>query len=122
MKPVDRVLVWQQLFNLISNLSTDSIPDLKVSVSLAIELFESQIITRSVDDLADPIAGKMRSYTTETHRLLRLLPMDVMFIAAARNPTTRLQRLQAYQEKLDLLRQYCQVVVDSGSNSKFKTN
>jgi hypothetical protein len=112
MKPVDRVVGWQQLFNLLSNLPTDSIPNLKIGVNLAIELFETEILTRSLDDLADPIAGKMRSFTTESHRLLRLLPMDVMFIAAARNPTTHQQRLQAYQAKLDLLLQYCQAVIN----------
>jgi hypothetical protein len=113
MLPIDQILVWQQLFNLLSNLSTESIPELKISIGKAIELFESQILTQSLDDLADPIAAKMRSYLTESHRLLRLLPMDVMFIAAARNPPTYQQRLQAYQAKLDLLLQYCQAVIEA---------
>ncbi len=113
MLPINQILMWQQLFNLLSQLSTDSIPDLKANISLAIELFESQILTQSLDDLADPIAAKMRSYLTESHRLLRLLRMDVMFIAAARNQATQQQRLQAYQEKLDLLLQYCQAAISA---------
>ena len=113
MLSVDRISTWQKFFNLLSNLpnvtSSEIIPDLRESI----ELFESEIITQNFDDLADPIAAKMRSYITESHRLLRLLPMDLMFITAARNTTTRQARLQAYQVKLDLLCQYCQAVIDT---------
>jgi hypothetical protein len=111
MLPTEQILMWQQLFTLLSELPTDSIPDLKVSLTRSIEFFESQILPQDLDSLPDPIAGKMRSYLTESHRLLRLLPIDLTFIAAARNPTTLQQRRQAYQEKLDLLLKYCQAVI-----------
>ena len=111
MLPTEQILMWQQLFMLLSNLRTDSISSLKVSLSEAIELFESEILTQNVDLLPDPIAAKMRSYLTESHRLLRLLPLDVMFIATARNPTTIEQRRQAYQSKVDLLLKYCQAAI-----------
>jgi hypothetical protein len=113
MLPTEQILMWQQLFTLLSNLPTDSTPSLKVSISQALELFESEIITQDVDLLPDPIAGKMRSYLTESHRLLRLLPLDVMFIATARNPTTIEQRRQAYQDKLNLLLKYCQAAIEA---------
>ena len=111
MLPREQILIWQQLFNLLSNLPTDDISDLKANLNLAIELFESQILPQNIDDLQDPIAGKMRSYLTESHRLLRLLSMDVIFISAARNPTNNQQRFQAYQTKLNLLLQYCQAAI-----------
>ena len=111
MLPTEQILMWQQLFTLLSELPTDSISDLKVSLNRSIEFFESQILPQDLDSLPDPIAGKMRSYLTESHRLLRLLPIDLTFIAAARNPTTLQHRRQAYQEKLDLLLQYCQAVI-----------
>ena len=113
MLPTEQILMWQQLFTLLSNLPTDSIPDLKVSLSRSIEFFESHILPQDLDNLPDPIAGKMRSYLTESHRLLRLLPIDLTFIAAARNPATLQQRRQAYQEKLDMLLKYCQAVIES---------
>ena len=113
MLPTEQILMWQQLFTLLSNLPTDFMPSLKVSLSQALELFESEIITQDVDLLPDPIAGKMRSYLTESHRLLRLLPLDVMFIATARNPTTIEQRRQAYQDKLNLLLKYCQAAIEA---------
>jgi hypothetical protein len=113
MLPTEQILIWQQLFTLLSNLPTDSIPNLKASLILAIELFESEILPQNIDDLPDPIAGKMRSYLTESHRLLRLLSIDVMLIATARNLTTIEQRRQAYQDKLNLLCQYCQAVISN---------
>jgi hypothetical protein len=111
MLPIDQILMWQQLFTLLSNLPTDSIPDLKASLSGSIEFFETQILPQNIDNLPDPIAGKMRSYLTESHRLLKLLSIDTMFIAAARNPITVQQRRQSYQDKLDLVLQYCQAVI-----------
>ena len=113
MLPTEQILMWQQLFTLLSNLPTDSLPGLKVNLSRSIEFFESHILPQDLDNLPDPIAGKMRSYLTESHRLLRLLPIDLTFIAAARNPDTLQQRRQAYQEKLDLLLKYCQAVIES---------
>jgi hypothetical protein len=111
MLPIDQILMWQQLFTLLSSLPTDSSLDLKIGISKAIELFESQILTQNLDHLSDPIAGKMRSYLTESHRLLRLLSIEAMFMAAARNPITLQQRRQSYQQNLDLLLQYCQAVI-----------
>jgi hypothetical protein len=111
----EQISSWQKLVAILSSLPTDSTQAIASQLRSAIELFESQILTQSLDPLPDPIAAKMRSYVTESHRLLRLLPMDLMFITAARNPTTIEQRRQAYQSKLDLLLQYCLAVVgDSG--------
>jgi hypothetical protein len=111
MLPSQQILLWQQLFNLLSNLPDPATPDLKTSLRQAIELFESEILCQSFDELPDPIAGKMRSYLTESHRLLRLLSMDVLFIAAARNPATAEHRRQAYRDKLNLLCRYCQDII-----------
>jgi hypothetical protein len=111
MLPTEQILMWQQLFTLLANLPADPPADLKVSLRQAIEFFELQILPQPIDTLPDPIAGKMRSYLTESHRLLRLLCTDAMFIAAAHAPETVQQRCQAYQDKLNLLRQYCQAVI-----------
>lgn len=113
MLPTAQILIWQQLFTLLSNLPSDSTSELKTSLRQAIELFETEIIPQDLDSLPDPIAGKMRSYLTESHRLLRLISMDALFIATTRNPTTIDLRRQAYQHKLDLLLQYCQAVIDN---------
>jgi hypothetical protein len=111
MLPTAQILTWQQLSTLLSNLTDESIPDLKVSLRQATEFFESELLVQDLDELPDPIAGKMRSYLTESHRLLRLLSIDVMLIATARTPATIKQRRQAYQDKLNLLLQYCQAIL-----------
>jgi hypothetical protein len=104
--------IWQQLLHLLVNLPTDSSSNLKASLRQAIEFFEAQILTNdNLEHLPDPIAGKMRSYLTESHRLLRLLPLDVMFMEVTRNPTTTEQRRQAYQHKLDLLIRYAEAAI-----------
>jgi hypothetical protein len=113
MLPSQQILLWQRLFNLLSNLPDAASPDLKTNLSRAIEFFESEILSRGSDELPDPIAGKMRSYLTESHRLLRLLSMDAMFIAAARTPATAERHLQAYRDKLNLLCRYCQDLIGS---------
>jgi hypothetical protein len=113
MLPTAQILIWQQLFTLLDNLPSDSTPELKASLSQAIELFETEILPQEFDSLPDPIAGKMRSYLTESHRLLRLISMDALFLATAHNPTTIDRRSQAYRHKLDLLLQYCQAVIDN---------
>ena len=112
MLPSAQILMWQQLYTHLTNLPTESSSELKVSLGETIELFESALLGQDLDALPDPIAGKMRSYVTESHRLLRLLPIDAMLMAAARNPTTSQSRRQAYQEKLNLLLQYCQAAID----------
>jgi hypothetical protein len=111
MLPTEQISPWRQLLTLLLNLSTDSIPELKVSLNEAIELFERQILTQNIEDLEEPIAGKMRSYLTESHRLLRLLPLDLMFLEAARQPNNLQHRRQAYQDKLDLLIRYSRAIV-----------
>jgi hypothetical protein len=112
MLPSAQILIWQQLYTHLTNLPTESSSALKVSLGETIELFESALLGQDLDALPDPIAGKMRSCVTESHRLLRLLPIDAMLMAAARTPTTSQSRRQAYQEKLNLLLQYCQAAID----------
>jgi hypothetical protein len=114
MRSTEQISSWQKLVALLSSLPTDSTDEIASQLRSATELFESQILTQNFDLLPDPIAAKMRSAVTESHRLLRLLPMDLMFITAARNPTTIEQRRQAYQAKLDLLLQHCMAAVESG--------
>jgi hypothetical protein len=112
MLPSAQIFLWQQLYTHLTNLPTESPAELKVSLKATIEFFESALLAQDLDTLPDPIAGKMRSYVTESHRLFRLLPIDVMLMAAARNPTTSQPRRQACQDKVNLLLQYCQSAIE----------
>ncbi len=111
MLSTEQTSIWRQLLNLLSNLPTDSIPALKLSLRQAIELFESEILTQDIEDSHNPNAGKMRSYLTESHRLLRLLPLDLMFMEVSRHPTTTQERRQAYEDKLALLIRYIEAMM-----------
>jgi hypothetical protein len=71
MLPIDQILMWQQLFTLLTSLPTDASPDLKVSLSQSIKFFETQILTQDIDSLPDPIAGKMRSYFIDSYGCYR---------------------------------------------------
>jgi hypothetical protein len=112
MLPSAQILMWKQLYIHLTNLPTESPSELKVSLHATIEFFESVLLAQDLDDIPAPIAGKMRSYITESHRLFRLLPVDVMLMAAARNPTSSQPRRQAYQDKVNLLLQYCQAAIE----------
>ncbi|WP_310489805.1 heterocyst frequency control protein PatD [Chamaesiphon sp. VAR_69_metabat_338] len=112
MLPSAQILMWQQLYTHLTNLPTASSADLKASLSETIELFEAALQEQDLDAMPDAIAGKMQSYLTESRRLLRLLPIDAMLMAAARTPSTSQSRQQAYQEKLNVLLQYCQAAID----------
>ncbi len=111
MLPTTQILIWQQLLDLLSDLPVEAPTDLQARLARAMALFESDLLSQNVDDLPEPIAGKMRSYLTESHRLLRLLSIDAMFLATARSPIMRQQRLQAYQEHLTVLQQFCQAAI-----------
>jgi hypothetical protein len=111
MLPTAQILIWQQLLDILCDLPVEAPADLQACLARATALFESDLLSQNLDDLPEPIAGKMRSYLTESHRLLRLLSMDAMFLATARSPTIRQQRLQAYQEHLNLLQQFCQAAI-----------
>jgi hypothetical protein len=111
MLSTEQTSIWQRFLTILSNLPTDSMPELKLSLRQAIELFEGEILTQDIEDIQHPNAGKMRSYLTESHRLLRLLPLDVMFMEVSRQPTTTQERRQAYQDKLDLLIRYTEAIL-----------
>lgn len=118
MLPTDLAASWQRLAMMISDSIAEDRPlEIQASLRAAMSVFESQLLAQNIDDLPAPIAAKMRSYLTESHRLLRLLSTEAIFIATARNPQIVGQRRQAYRERLDLLLQFCQAAIDSLADS-----
>ncbi len=73
----------------------------------AIELyFQHQIMTTMSAPLPSPVAGKMRSYTTEIHRLLKLMQRDLIFWQSARQLPTKKQRQADIESKLIMITQF----------------
>jgi hypothetical protein len=113
MLPSKQTFFWQQLCHLLTELQTMEKYQIQAKLQEAMELFEGEIIPQSQEDeLSSPITATMRSYITESHRLLRLLQVDIVFLQAARNSDTSQQRYDLYQQRLNTLIKFCQAAIE----------
>jgi hypothetical protein len=79
----------------------------------AIEIyFDQQMRVAPEYPLPSAVAGKMRSYTTEIHRLLKLIQRDLIFWHSARQPATKAQRRLEILRKLDMTMQFSQSMIE----------
>jgi hypothetical protein len=74
-------------------------------------LFQHQILSLSLDQLAPDEQTRMQSYQTEINKQLRLLRMDVTFLQAARQSATASQRQEQMNDRLSMLLRYCGAVL-----------
>ncbi|MCP2729316.1 heterocyst frequency control protein PatD [Limnofasciculus baicalensis] len=75
------------------------------------QLFQSQILSLSQDGLAPESVSRWQSIQTEVHKQMRLLATDMIMLQAARNPATSAIRLAGICDRLNCLRQFCQVLL-----------
>lgn len=75
------------------------------------QLFQSQIVFLSTDELAPEVLSRWQSIQTEVHKQMRLLATDMMMLQAARNPATSAVRVAGICDRLNSLRQFCQVLL-----------
>jgi hypothetical protein len=115
MLPVDRAFFWQQLLTAVTELTTTPTTEILPELARVRELFESEILPQNeaLDDdlLPAPTAAKIRSYSTEVYRLLRLLHVDAQGSIAAKSAVTIAQRQQAYQQRLQTLADFCRAAI-----------
>jgi acyl transferase domain-containing protein len=93
-------------------------PDTKLLQVMFLEAqqqFQQQIMGQTLADLDAVVESKVQSFQTEINKQLRLLAMDVMFLQTARQPTTIQQRQAQMGDRLQLLRRYCEAILDSES-------
>ncbi len=62
--------------------------------------FSTKIMSLTFDDLSSSQLNLWQSWQTETHRLIRLLKTDLLFLASAKQDSTRKQRLVLIEAKL----------------------
>jgi hypothetical protein len=74
--------------------------------------FDRELIAISTTPLSPGLAGKMRSYTTEIHRLLKLVHRDLLFWHSARQPETKARRRLDILAKLDMIMQFIQSMIE----------
>ena len=86
-------------------------------VEAAQQIFHQQILPLDLDALNPPIATKLQSIQTEIAKQFRLLSTDVLFLKAARQPSTASQRQKQIGDRLTLLRQYCEVVLGQSTGT-----
>jgi hypothetical protein len=74
--------------------------------------FDQLILAAPTYRLPPATAGKMRSYITEIHRLLKLIQRDLIFWHNARQPSTKAQRHADILSKLDVITQFIQSMIE----------
>ncbi len=97
------VVTMQQLFQ-----ETQSPTSLQTTQNYQVieTYFQEQVMVTAAIPLPPPAAGKIRSYTTEIHRLLKLGQRDLVFWQSARQISTKKQRQADMESKLVMIRQF----------------
>jgi hypothetical protein len=116
---IEIMAVWQHLQSLVLTLQeplTASVPLTPLQTTQLygeiVAYFEQQIMAVVENPWPLAVAGKMRSYTTEIHRLLKLMQRDLIFWHSARQPLTRAQRLAEILGKLHMIMQFIQSMIE----------
>lgn len=73
--------------------------------------FQAHLIPLDAEDLEPNIAPRWQSVQTEIKREFRLLTTDIIFLASSRQAATQTKRLQTVGDRLQRLRDYCQVIL-----------
>lgn len=75
------------------------------------QFFQQQIVSLDAGDLEPDSEPRVRSYQTEMSKQLRLLGMDMMFLQAARQPSTANARLTQISQRIQTLISYCDTLL-----------
>lgn len=93
--------------------STLDSPTLKTAIATLQSFFQTQIWNLDMQDIAPDLEQQARSINVEIDKQLRLLNMDAMFLQAARQEATKQQRQQQIHDRLFLLTQYCNSILET---------
>ena len=110
--PPEHFQTYQQLQQQVTEVSqaiaeSEHSADLRASVTNLQAFFQTYIRVLDLDELDPAVAHKVQSFNVEIDKQLRLLSMDVMFLQAAKQPSTAEQRLNHMRDRLTLLLRYC---------------
>jgi hypothetical protein len=76
------------------------------------QLFQQQIAPLDLETLDPEISLKARAIQVEINKQMRLLATDLLFLQAARQPTTASQRQQQIGDRVEMLLRYCAAVME----------
>ncbi len=92
--------------------STDlRLPALQAKYQEVQQLYVSQIVSLSVDDVAPDYTSRWQSFQTEIHRQMRLLQTDILLLQASRSSATTLSRTSVASDRINSLIQFCQALL-----------
>jgi len=77
------------------------------------QLFRQQILPLPEEDVESTYVSRVRSIRTEISKQMRLLEMDMMFLAGARQSSTTQTRLLGICDRLQTLIQYCHAILQT---------
>ncbi|MBD1871483.1 heterocyst frequency control protein PatD [Oculatella sp. FACHB-28] len=77
------------------------------------QMFQLRIMGTDLDQIDPAVVSQVQSYQTEINKQMRLLGMDVMFLQAARQPTTAQQRQAQMSDRIVTLIRYCDALLGS---------
>lgn len=86
---------------------------IKADVSALQAFFQTHIWILNLDELDPTLAHQVQSFNVEIDKQLRLLSMDGMFLQAAKQASTREQRLNQMGDRLTLLLRYCHGLLEA---------
>lgn len=91
-------------------------PDLEVTAvrekfQAVQQLFQSQIICLTADDLGEDYTSRWQSFQTEIYKQMRLLETDMMLLQASRSSATSISRVSNACSRINTLIQYCQALL-----------
>lgn len=115
--PLEYFQTYQKLQHQVSGVSqaiadSEHSANLKASVANLQTFFQTHIWMLDLEELNPASAHQIRSFNVEIDKQLRLLSMDVMFLQAAKQPSTTDQRLNQMSDRLTLLLQYCNSLLE----------
>ncbi|WP_327331748.1 heterocyst frequency control protein PatD [Calothrix rhizosoleniae] len=108
---------YQAFVNLLEQLRNYTItaepdaPQLQQQIMSLRKFYQQQILTLAPEDTENQNLSQINSYHTEISKQLRLLEMDMIFLQGARQTTTVQTRLQAINDRLNTLIQYCDAIL-----------
>ena len=104
----------------LSNLIVNSQPETnfiktKLKFEKLKQWFEQNIARLDEADIAPAYIPRWQAIQREINREFKLLTTDVLFLASARQDTTKNKRLKSIANRLDKLKGYCQGLLEETS-------
>lgn len=87
-------------------------PSLQSHLAKLQDYFQTEILPLDSQTLSDDTGSRLHALQVEMNKQLRLIGTDALFLRAAKQPDTVQQRLRQIGDRLQLLKRYCDGVLE----------